>query len=453
MPQGRRLFAFGIGGDDTVALHSADGAVLDTTTLDGSQDLANQVWTRTDGTWTCKIAVPAETTQAPATTTVVSAVMDVIITAVANKGTADKCSGEEWVALANTGASNVAIDGFMLTDGNGREDDDALTFGSGVSIAANSKMVLCRKADFEFKIGGNDTVTLWDAAGAMVDTTTLDGSQDLANQVWTRTGDAWTFVVGWSAKQLQLVAVSDKGSEDKCGGKDWISLSNSGESKVYLKGYMLTDNKGRKDADAFNFGSGSFVGAGATVVLCKDSKNSFVFGIGDTDTVTLWDADGNLADTTTLDGKGVFNKVWAWSASKYRWGYTTIGKDPLPVCMNGKLEAGEECDAGAPTPECSGKCKRTCTPKGGCGTFCLGGAMNGVREAGEECDSGTADEECLCNCRRAASEYFADAVVPDVTITVSNTTWEIMASCMVSLILLTQVLIMGMCMQPGNHCG
>jgi spore coat protein CotH len=55
--------------------------------------------------------------------------------------------------------------------------------------------------------------------------------------------------------------------------------------------------------------------------------------------------------------------------------------------------------------------------------------MNGIRETGEECDSGTPDDECLCNCRRAADEFFADDVVPEVKITVSESVYSIMDSC------------------------
>ena len=42
-------------------------------------------------------------------------------------------------------------------------------------MAPGAFLVLCRKHDFHFGIGTNDTVSLWDAEGALVDQAKLSG--------------------------------------------------------------------------------------------------------------------------------------------------------------------------------------------------------------------------------------------------------------------------------------
>ena len=42
-------------------------------------------------------------------------------------------------------------------------------------MAPGAFLVLCRKRDFHFGIGTNDTVSLWDAEGALVDEAKLSG--------------------------------------------------------------------------------------------------------------------------------------------------------------------------------------------------------------------------------------------------------------------------------------
>ena len=86
--------------------------------------------------------------------------------------------------------------------------------------------------------------------------------------------------------------MADKGSTGQCGGEDWLIVRNAGPADAPLAGYMLTDSKGRDDEDAFTFANGTVLAAGAELQLCKDADGSFEFGIGGTDTVSLWDAGG-----------------------------------------------------------------------------------------------------------------------------------------------------------------
>jgi len=199
---------------------------------------------------------------------------------------------------------------------------------------------------------------------------------------------ALSFTLERPVQLLHIAAVADKGSEDRCNGEDWISIVNDGAVALDLNGHMLTDDKGLDSEEAYTFASDASIKAGETIVLCKGDDGSFEFGVGAADRMTLWDGQGNPVDATTLGGDGVFNKVWAFSASESRWGYTIIGNGPLPVCMNGKVEVGEECDTGTPTAECSAKCKAN-----------------------------------------AAAFFFGDDTIPEVTIVVTQKVYNTMKSC------------------------
>jgi cysteine-rich repeat protein len=70
---------------------------------------------------------------------------------------------------------------------------------------------------------------------------------------------------------------------------------------------------------------------------------------------------------------------------------------PEPVCGNGIVEDGEQCDDGESNSD-GGPCHLDCT-------LCPGttpGCGNGVLEAGEECDDGnlTDGDGCSSTCRR-----------------------------------------------------
>ena len=75
-----------------------------------------------------------------------------VISEVADKGAADACSGEEWIELHNNGDAAAELAGLILHDDKGAADEDALALGG--SLGAGEYLLLCRKADFDFKIGG-----------------------------------------------------------------------------------------------------------------------------------------------------------------------------------------------------------------------------------------------------------------------------------------------------------
>ena len=107
----------------------------------------------------------------------------------------------------------------------------------------------------------------------------------------------------YAMANVVISEIADKGTADACNGNnDWVELYNNGSDAVDLAGWILHDDKGPDDEEAFTFGSSSgssnVIAAGEFLLLCmelEDDVNSLSpqFGIGDTDTITL-------LDTTTM---------------------------------------------------------------------------------------------------------------------------------------------------------
>lgn len=96
--------------------------------------------------------------------------------------------------------------------------------------------------------------------------------------------------------------ISDKGACDACGGNAthpgdaYLELKYNGSHPIDLSGFRLHNDKGKEDAESFTFPAVTMQ-AGELLLLCKDGVNSFTFGIGGYDTVTLLDTQANLIST------------------------------------------------------------------------------------------------------------------------------------------------------------
>lgn len=106
----------------------------------------------------------------------------IIINEVAYKGSPAHCDGEDWIELLNkeddSSSSEVNLLNFVLHDDKGKDDEDA-TFFPNMTMASGEFKVLCGKIDFDFKIGGSDSVTLLDNinnSGAVLSTVSLPGT-------------------------------------------------------------------------------------------------------------------------------------------------------------------------------------------------------------------------------------------------------------------------------------
>jgi len=103
----------------------------------------------------------------------------VVISEVAYSGSGeDNCGGADWVELFNNGSKSEDsqdLSSYVLHDDKGLADEDAMVFAEGTSLSPGDYLILCRGADFAFGIGSDDTVTVLDAAGSIVDSVSMAG--------------------------------------------------------------------------------------------------------------------------------------------------------------------------------------------------------------------------------------------------------------------------------------
>jgi hypothetical protein len=153
--------------------------------------------------------------------------------------------------------------------------------------------------------------------------------------------------------------VADSGAgSDSCDGEDYVELKNIGPDTVDPSGYMLTDEKGPTDGDAYKFPAESAsIDVGAILLLCKDAVGSFAFGIGGSDTVTLYDAASVEVSTTgELLGFGSTSASYQRlsDGSGYLYAIPTPGEENAFQADN-KVVVNEVADKGAGSDVCNGE--------------------------------------------------------------------------------------------------
>ena len=75
-----------------------------------------------------------------------------------------------------------------------------------------------------------------------------------------------------------------------------MELWNYGNLPANLTDFILHDDKGVNDEDAYKFGPTHSIGPSEYLLLCR--RSSFEFGIGSSDTVSLTSNIGDLVATT-----------------------------------------------------------------------------------------------------------------------------------------------------------
>lgn len=120
--------------------------------------------------------------------------------------------------------------------------------------------------------------------------------------------------------------VADKGSSNVCSGEDWLELHNTDSSEaVNLTGYILHDDNGVEDEDAFAFAPETpLLAAQEYRFICTNRDGGPQFGIGNDDTVTLVDTNGQVVSSVVLLGMvSEFDVTYAWNETGGSYVYTT----------------------------------------------------------------------------------------------------------------------------------
>lgn len=343
-------------------------------------------------------------------------------------------SGTDDIELYNDGSTTIDLTGWTITDDN-LTREDRYTFPEGTEIAPGAFLVRINPDDFAFGLGGADAVNLFDADGLLVDSTSWttgaaltswcripDGSGDFRSCSQATFGapnrddapvcgdgvvagsevcdgpslaGATCESLGFTAGTLGCAASCRAFDTAGCGprailfvinevtssGSDDIEFHNYGTEPVDISGWSFTDdNLAREDYHVF--ADGTVVPAGGFLV--RRNPDDFGFGLGGTDAVNLFDADGALVDTTTWPAGGA---LVSWcripdGTGDFRTCTTaTFGasnRDEPPTCGDGVVTGTEICDGtnvGATTCTTLGfgpgtlRCNATCDDfdPSGCG--------------------------------------------------------------------------------------
>lgn len=190
----------GIGSADRIRLFDTSGALVDDTlaweghaAVDG--DFAAATLARcVNGEGTFALATPTP----GASNACVSP--DVVINEIESNGDAT-----DWVEVFNAGAAAVDISGWTVIDSDpAGHEAETTPLPAGTVLAAGGYFVFDQPTNFDFGLGGGDTVTIRDASGRTVAEHVY---ADHAKGVWARCGD-----------EFIDAAVSTKGAVNVCEG-------------------------------------------------------------------------------------------------------------------------------------------------------------------------------------------------------------------------------------------
>jgi hypothetical protein len=220
--------------------------------------------------------------------------------------------GADWVELYNPTLAVVDLGGWVLRDSG---EDIRFVFPSGTAIQAGGFLVLDGPGGmgalvFEFGLGSEDSVRLFDRGSVLVDSTSWTAGDAPEGGSWGRYPDG--FGAFRTLRQLTRgepnalggpappnVVVNEVVARAADAGPDWIELYNAGEEPADLAGWTLRDEN---DSASLVLPAGTTVGPGAFLLLegpGGTTEPTFGFGLGAADAVRLFDAGGVVVDRTS----------------------------------------------------------------------------------------------------------------------------------------------------------
>ena len=277
-------------------------------------------------------------------------------------------SGSLYIELNNLSANEVSLEGYTIEHTNGSDNSkDTVVLPAGLLIGAFNIDLLCGNGvHFDFDIAAGDTITLLGPSGDVISTTgplsgtnskipdgtvttynlkvLNDGSMEYLPSL--PTPKATNIFPSAMYKQVVINEVANDGTYNVCdgtdleAGEDYIELYNPGTEAVDLTGWVLHDDNGRFSSEAFTFSAAvsststtevttaaispsPIIGPGEYKLLCGDFTDSFQFGIGSSDTITLLDAEGLLVSTTgKAKGLGSESNTFQLDPSTGTYGYS-----------------------------------------------------------------------------------------------------------------------------------
>lgn len=228
----------------------------------------------------------------------------------------DATGANDWVEIINTATVDVDISHWFISDNKELErvgDGTAWALPEGTVLKAGAVLVLEQDIDFDFGLGKNDKVVLYDGSSQVMDSyawtghavgtySRVVGSTEFVDQQPTK-GAANSVVEETPVLQGIMVINEINSAPD-----DWVEFTNAGNEVLDISGYEIRDNSDDhrwKFTDGTQLQPGDLLLVGAdTVGLVYDqqsdtySEGEFqaALGIGSGDAIRLYDKDGNLID-------------------------------------------------------------------------------------------------------------------------------------------------------------
>lgn len=222
----------------------------------------------------------------------------------------------DFIEFYNSADSDIDFGGYVIKDDKGA-DDESFTVPDGTVIPSKGFLTydvvkndpsgpsfgLGKSGDWVFVYAPDGTLVAELEIPAFEDDEILsygrktDGGAELVKMEVTKNASN----AGNDGNPVQngiwINEVLTNGSEDE----DWVEFYNSGTKEFDLSGYMLYDDAGKDDKDAFTFPDGSVVAAGGYLVLTTGEEGSFQFGLGKKgDELHLIDRDGRMVDEVEI---------------------------------------------------------------------------------------------------------------------------------------------------------
>ena len=297
-------FAFGLGKGDEVVLFDPAGAEIDSYAYANTAPLSD--WSRCpDGTGEWAHATAA--TPGAANDCSVAPVSGAIVL------NEDDSQPADWVEFHNPGDAALDISGYEIRD---NSDDHRWQFLPGTTIDAGAFLVveegtigLVDGAETAFRdpigIGSADRIRLYDAGGTMIDDTlpwdghaAIGGDFSAATLARCPDGEG-VFLLAHptpgAANSCVMPDVVINEIESNADTTDWVEVVNTGTTAVDVSGWSVMDSDPTGHAaETTPLPAGTILAPGAFFVF--DQPANFVFGLGNGDTVTIRDANGNTVD-------------------------------------------------------------------------------------------------------------------------------------------------------------
>jgi hypothetical protein len=197
----------------------------------------------------------------------------------------------DWAEIYNAGFNTADLSGYTFKD---NQDADIYVLPAGSTIPVGGYLVL-DEADFDFGLGGADSVRLFDPEMNLV-----------ADYSWLVHAPATSYgrcPNGVGA--FETTAATTKGAANSCpatvrlneiessGGVpgDWVEIVNVSAASVDVSGWVFKDGV---DTNAYSIPAGTSIASGAFLVL---DEAQFGFGLGGNENIRLYNASAVLVDS------------------------------------------------------------------------------------------------------------------------------------------------------------